>query len=57
MMTTPMKPGDDRLAVEGDEDDHAEDEGDGGPLAVATGVPVHGLRAHALRELGVLADQ
>ena len=57
MITTPDEAGDDRLAVEGDEDHHPEHEGDGGPLAVAAGVPVDGLRTHALGELGVLANQ
>src|ERR1700722_16074905 len=49
--------GDDRLAVEGDEDHHTEDEGDGGPLAVAAGGPVDGLRAPPLRKLGLLGNQ
>ena len=54
-MTTPRNPATTDFAVEGHEDHHAEDEGDGGPLAVPAGVPIHGLRAHALGELGVLA--
>ena len=47
----------DRLAVESDQHDDAEDEGDGGPLAVSPGVPIDGLRSHPLGELRVLTNQ